>query len=197
MKKFAVLIVVGGILALAGIYMSFTGVYSSPQNEPFSIPAGWDYYYLFEMYLFSGATLKGDFTVTSGTVVDLFMFDDVQYLEYSYSGSAPSLYDVRGMSGSFTLSPVKAGTYYVVLDHGPGNDNSIQSGRINLQITGTDMLCLGPGLALLVIGIILLVMGVKMKKVETAPAQPELFQKDESGVLYYQEPREPRPPSYP
>jgi len=201
MRKFAILLVLGGILLVAGIWLSITGVYSSPQDEVFSIPAGWDYYYVFEMHLFSGATLKGDYTVTSGTPIDLFIFDDVQYLEYSYSGSAPCLYEVKGMSGSFSMSPANAGMYYVVLDHGPGYDNSTQSGRITLHITGTDMLCLGPGIFLLIVGILLMVAGAKLKKQEVVPVSPEPFQRDQSGVLYYQDAkppsRPPQPPTYP
>lgn len=199
MKLSKLLIVFGVILLSVGLILALTGVIHSPSNRTFSIPAGQYYYNYHSESLSAGQTVQMDFTVTGTSTVDVFIFNEAQWNDYSYDGSSASLASASGSQGSVSLKVETGGTYYLVLDHGSGFDGSAQEGSTTTTITGTYVPSVILGTAILVVGILLSVGGSLLRRKETAAAK-DLWQQQEqaAGVVYYQNQQPPnQPPAQP
>ena len=190
MKKFKALMIVGGILLVIGLYVAVSSVYRSPTTITFEIPVGEENYNYVELGLFSGAQLACEFTSNSGPV-DVRLFDEAQYRAYQWDGSGTGIANATGGSASFAVTISKGGKYYITIDHGTGQAGSTQTGRLTYKITGTDVTMLAIGAVLLLIGVIMIAVGLQMKKKEVVP-QPYLPPSAQgTGIIRFDEKKTP------
>ena len=185
MKKFRILVVLGGIFLVIGLLIALGSSANLSKDSTFTITSGTAYYYVYTLSgLFAGEQVTFSFALQSGGTVDVYLLNAAAYSSYSYDLSVPtSLYANPGaVSGSGSVVIPADGTYYLVLNHGSGSSGSAQSGTMSIQATGLNVTVLATGVTLAVVGIALLALGYRMRAVEhpappgyVAPTQVTMF----------------------
>src|SRR5438046_10587251 len=77
-RVFRILLIVGGVLALAGVSLVFSSLGSSSSSTT-SIPAGFRYYMYYEINILASGSLRGDYQEISDGSLDLFVMTQEQY----------------------------------------------------------------------------------------------------------------------
>src|SRR5438477_9451681 len=116
-RVFRILLIVGGVLALAGISLVVSSLGSSSSSTT-SIPAGVRYYMYYEINILGSGSLRGDYQEISGGSLDVFVMTQDQYDSYrtgSNFGSLWSLGSSRG--GTIDVLVPRSGRYFVVGQH--------------------------------------------------------------------------------
>jgi hypothetical protein len=107
-RGWQVLIVVGGILAVAGLYGVVTS-FMVRHTGTSPIPAGWQSYLREEFNVLGAGVLRIDYAATHGTV-DVFVFTEAQHADYVNWGFAEALFAVGdSVAGSFDVSLPESG----------------------------------------------------------------------------------------
>jgi hypothetical protein len=167
------------VIGFIGLAWSFQPTEGSMTAE---LPSGDGYYSGFEVSLWLNGHIAGDFEVVSGDgTVRLFILDEAQYDDYSYDGVvSDSLYYYTGSSGSFSVDLPTTSTYYVVVDH--GSVTTAQTVDIAYEVSGIDIIYLVGGAVLLAIGVVLVIVGMRMKAKAKA-AEPPSARPEASGEV--------------
>lgn len=187
MKRYQLLLILGGIVLVIGIGMAWSSFDSGRQLETFSIPAGSDWHYYFEVSLPLGGAIQIRFSVLSSGTVDTFVFDATHYGLYAQGGSATPVHSETGSTGDYAVTVPRPGTYYVVFEHGAGFDDVEQRVQTIYRVVGVDPVFLGIGASIAIVGVVLAVAGIRAKRKEVPSAVPPT----PSTVKFFEPPRPP------
>ncbi|MCU0852885.1 MAG: hypothetical protein MUC90_06535 [Thermoplasmata archaeon] len=171
MRKSRILIAVGPILVLIGIGLVVGAMLPAEFTETFTIPEG-NYYYAFESTSILGLRIEGEFEVDGLLeTVSFYVMTPEQYDAYATTGATDAEYSVTGHSASFdvSLDTTKA---YLVFEHGLLWTLFSQDITITYTLHGTGLTGLVAGVALAVVGVVLVVFAVRMSKKEAMMAPP-------------------------
>lgn len=206
MRKFRVLVVLGGIFLALGLLFALGAQANDSKDSTFTIPSGAGYYYQYTLSgMFTGEQITFSYGVQSGGTVDVYFLNAAAYSSYSYDLTVPTSLYANTSTGSGTGSVVipADGTYYLVVNHGSGFTTSAQSGQMSIRASGLNLTLLAAGIALVVVGIALLALGYRMRgKAQAAPpgyvspSQVTMFPTSGQGLPPppQQPPREGPPP---
>ncbi len=175
-----ILIVVGIVFVLAGLFLIFYAMSPSGSQDTAPIPPNdlstqTEYFSEYDWSVLSGGTVQGTFTVTNGTPVSVFVFNDADYNAWTNGQNLTGLYNVTAASGTLDLQVSGWNTYHIVFAHGPGYGGQEQDVSVDLTSTGIDPGYFLGGIAAAVIGVALAIFAVLRSR---RPAQQA-----PSGVL--------------
>lgn len=165
MNKGKVLLIVGVVLALIGLAMIVYAILPASQTSSATILNGQGYYVRVEIGGLMNGHISGSYSVDAGTV-DFYILDKTNMNNYHNGGSYVPIQSSAGSSGDFALDLPDSGQYYLVFDHGLASQGIDQVVTVTLKTTGTSIMGLIVGVALLVVGAILALVGVMMRKKE-------------------------------
>ena len=165
MKSFQALIILAGILFIIGVYVIYPPLPLS-DNLAANIPTG-NYYYRISFSIVKENQISGTYSVTGGTNVNVYIFTAGQFDLYRTSQATDNLFKTTGSSGSFSITVLTPGTYYVVFDHAA--NNNAQDVQITYLRDGWNPIFLGTGVALIAVGIALGVLGNRQRRKQEAP----------------------------
>jgi hypothetical protein len=176
-RIFRILLVVGGVLALAGVSLVFSSTGSSSSSTT-SIPAGASWYMYYEFDLLGAGRLRGDYQETTGGSLDVFVLTQAQYDSFRNATDAGSLWSLgSSKGGTIDVSLPGSGTYFLVAAHSMAYQQVDQTVRLTLQVSGISPMPFGSGLALFGAGIAVVSWGMvrrkKRSKGVSTPAVPE------------------------
>lgn len=206
MKAFRVLVAVGGILLLVGLVLALGASANLSKDSNFTIPMGSAYYYQYTLSgMFTGEKVTFTYSLSSGGTVDVYLLNAAEYSAYSYDLTViSSLYANPGTaSGTGSVVIPADGTYYLVVNHGSAFSGTAQSGTMSIRATGLNVVLLGTGVVLAVVGIVVLALGYRSRaKAQAAPrgyvppSQVTMFPAAGQGLppAPGQPPQEPPPP---
>lgn len=185
MKKWKIFTTIASILIIIGIIITLGAtIASGEQTENFTIPSG-PYYFYFEAPQLVGGQVSGDYSISTGSV-SMYFLTESQYNYYQVYGVVfGSLYSTSGSSQTFSVDLPDSGTIYIIFEHGSGYESISQSGTVHFETSGISVMYTMLGVALLVIGIILIIIGTKMKKKEETEGPP-ISQKPTDVTLFDQ-----------
>ncbi len=167
MKRFQAWFVLSGILVVAGVILlippsSLEGTFTG------TIDAG--YFSYLDLNVFKAGQISGRFSEASGRVVTVYVFDSGGFNTFRNEYTPPALVARSGSAGSFSTSFILPGTYYLVIDHGPGLEQSNQTVSLTYSLDGMNSFIIGSGIGSLIAGVGFWVLGSRGKKmVERAP----------------------------
>ena len=155
-----ILIVVGIVLVVAGLFSIFYAMLPAGSRDtaallPNDLTTQTEYYSEYSWSVLSGGTVQGTFTVTNGTPVDVFVFNDADYNAWVNGQNLTGLYNATAASGTLNLQVSGWNTYHIVFAHGPGYGGQEQDVSVDLTSTGTDPGFFLGGIAAAAIGIVL------------------------------------------
>src|SRR5205807_8878237 len=90
-RVFRILLIVGGVLALAGVSLVFSSLGSSSSSTT-SIPAGFRYYMYYEVNILGSGSLRGDYQEISGGSLAPFVMPQDQHDSYRTGPTFGSLW---------------------------------------------------------------------------------------------------------
>ncbi len=180
MKKGKILMAVGALMLIVGLYFTAFAVLPADETIELTIPAG-DYYYYIAYSGLIGGSIEVDYTVADGTV-SIYIFDSDEFAEYGTTGIADHLYTTSGDSGSFTFSVPDSGTYYIVLEHGFLSGILSQDVMLDTTVNGIAITGIVIGVILIVAGVAVAFLGSRMKTRESAATPPP----PQTGVTFFQ-----------
>ena len=152
-RVFRILLIVGGVLALAGVSLVFSSLGSSSSSTT-SIPAGFRYYMYYEVNILGSGSLRGDYQEISGGSLDLFVMTQEQYDYYRTGANFGSLWSLgSSRSGTIDVSLPGTGRYFLVADHGTSYEQTAQVVRLTVHLSGINPTTFGSGLAMLGVGL--------------------------------------------
>lgn len=148
----------GAVFFAVGLYMVLP---DWTVTDTYTDTIGPGQYFWYEVTVFSGGRVKGDFTEKDGRSVSLYVFDQQQFRAFQEGSGVPvGLYSVTEVSrGSYAVSVHVPGTYHIVVRHGVAYEQSSQQVTITLIIDGTNTLVYGVGLTAVAIGVSVWVFG--------------------------------------
>lgn len=148
-----VLLLVGGVLFLSGQTLLAASFLQGAQGDVATIPPGPQWFYVYEIKVLGPSRVAGQFADTAGGLVKLYVFGETQYQVFAFIGLGQSLSSERGPSGSFSADLPGSGTYYLVLAHGDGSEDSAQAVRVSFRVAGIEPDLIGVGSVLIAVGI--------------------------------------------
>ncbi len=177
LRIIAYILIVIGIIGLAWSFQPTEGTTTA------ELPTGDGYYSYIEISMWLNGHVEGDFEVTDGGgTVRFFIFDSAQYDDYSYDGiAADSLFELTSSSGSFSEDLPTTSTYYLVVDH--GSTTAAQTVEITYKISGLDLMYMIGGAVLLAIGVVLAIVGLRMKAKAQGAAPTPVTQTPQTGEV--------------
>ena len=170
MKKGKILTAIGTVIALIGILFLALAILPAEESTDFTIPSG-SYYYAFSYGGLIGGSIEVSYIVADGSV-RVYVFDQHEYDQYYATGSGDHLYTTAGDSGSFSFVLPDMGTYYLVFEHGALSGFLDQDVAITTTINGVAVFGTVLGVILIAGGIVLAIVGRRMKDKEIAQAPP-------------------------
>lgn len=198
MKAFKVLVVLGGILVVIGLLLAVGAPKTLSKDSTFAFPGGAGYYYEYTLSgMFTGEQLTFNYVLNSTGSVDVYLLSADGYSSYSYDLTVPSsLYANPGStSGAGSVVIPADGTYYLVVNHGSDSSALAQSGQMTIRATGLNVTVLAVGIALMVIGAVVLAVGYRMRS-KAQPAPPG-FASTSQVTLFPRSGQELPPPPQP
>ena len=164
LKAFRVLLIIGGVLGLAGISLVASSLGSSASSTT-SIPAGPIWYMYYEFNVLGPGTLRGDYQETTGGALDLYVLTETQYESYRAGTNIGSLWSL-GSSNAGTIDVVLPGSgkYFLVADHGTSYERVRQVVRFSLHLAGIDPTTFAAGIGLLGAGVVVAALGVLKRR---------------------------------
>jgi len=155
-----VLLLVGGVLFLSGQALLAASFLQGTQGTVATIPPGPAWFYVYQIKVIGSSRMSGQFAALAGDVVHLYVFGEKQYELYAFIGWGYGLFSVNGSSGSFAIDLPSSGTYFLVLAHGRGAENSTQDVRVSYRVAGIEPEfitvasgLIAPGIALVAFGL--------------------------------------------
>jgi hypothetical protein len=186
--------IIGAILIFGGIFAAvYIGILPSSDSGTKTIPAGAEWYYVYQVRPLSGGHVSGTFSVEDYGSVVVYVLDQTNYDNLINNGWASStLADTGGESGTFSADLAPTGNTYVVFLHMPGWDGISQSVRISMTVSGIDFTYVVVGIAAMVVGAVLIILARKMmtdqaasmldKPIAPKPSDVTLFQDGEPPI---------------
>jgi len=174
------------ILILVGIIGVAWSLQPTEGTTTGELPAGEGYYSYVKVSMWLNGHVEGSYEVTSGGgTVNFFIFDAAQYADYSSGGiAAQSIFTSTGVSGSFSEDLPTTGAYYIVIDH--GSTTAAQAVKLTYKVSGLDLKYLIGGAVLLAIGVVLAVVGLRMKaKAEATKFSAPVSQEPTGEVVMF------------
>ncbi len=153
-------LVLAAILIIAGLFAMFYGASPSGSHDTAAIPANdatSEYFTQYSWSVLSGGAVHGTFSVTDGTPITVFVYNDADYNAYVNGENLTGLYTVTAASGSIDLQVNGWNTYHIVFAHAPNYTSREQDVSVNLTSTGIDPGYFLGGLAATVIGAVVAV----------------------------------------
>lgn len=189
MKAFQAAVIVGGLLAVAGLWIMIP---SRSSEQSYSDSIGAQEYLYIPLDVFWGGYVSTSYAESSGRSLVLYVFTNDQFVSFTTQFSAPFLASTIGSSGSFSANFPAPGKYYLVIDHGPGNEQTTQAFSLTVSFGGTNTLVLALGSGMIIVGGIIAFLGYRAKKSAegTRPPSPGV-------VLYDQQTPPEKPPTTP
>lgn len=163
-RRGRILLILGAILIAAGF---IAAAYATlPAGTETTAPIApndslYEYFTEFEFSVLAGGTVQGTFSVVNGTPVTVFVFNDADYNAYVNGQNLTGLYTVTAVSGTIDLQVPGFNTYHVVFAHAPGYESQEQDVAVSLTSTGIEPLFFLGGVVAAVIGVALVVVGVR------------------------------------
>jgi len=175
--------IIAYILVVLGIIGVAWSIQPTEGTSTAELPSGAGYYSFIKVSMWLNGHVEGNFEVTSGDgSVRFFVFDSTQYDDYSVDGVASdNMFTMTGASGSFSVDLPTTSTYYLVVDH--GSTTAAQTVDITYKVSGLDIKYLIGGAVLLAVGVVLAVMGMRMKRKSSATTQPSAAQTQPTGEV--------------
>ena len=159
-----VLLLVGGVLFLSGQALLAASFLQGTQGTVATIPPGPSWFYVYQFKVIGSSRMSGQFAALAGDVVNLYVFGEKQYELYAFIGWGNGLFSLNGSSGSFAIDLPSSGTYFLVLAHGPGSENSAQNVRVSYRVAGIEPEFITVGSGLIAPGIALVGLGLWMRE---------------------------------
>jgi hypothetical protein len=159
-----VLLLVGGVLFLSGQGLLAASFLQGTQGTLARIPPGPTWFFVYQIKVLGSSRMSGQFAALAGDVVNLYVFGEKQYELYAFIGWGSGLFSVNGSSGSFATDLPSSGTYYLVLAHGHGSENSLQDVRVSYRVAGIEPEFITVGSGLIAPGIALVALGLWMRE---------------------------------
>jgi len=158
------LLIIGGVLGLAGISLVASSLGSSASSTT-SIPAGPIWYMYYEFDVLGPGNLRGDYQETTGGALDLYVLTEAQYQSYRAGTNMGSLWSL-GSSNAGTIDVVLPGSgkYFLVAGHGTSYENVRQVVRFSLHLAGIDPTTFAAGIGLLGAGMVVAALGVLKRR---------------------------------
>jgi hypothetical protein len=167
-KGFQVLLIIGGLLIIVGVYLAIPPVPFTSSHTA-NLPSGGNYYYELGLQVGKGGHISGTFSELSGNTIVLYLFNSAQYGAYRSGSVYDSMFQTSGTTGSFSANVLTPGAYYIVLQHGANTANQAQNVQVSYTIDGMNLIYLGSGLGVLIVGLVLAAFGYRRKSKVTPP----------------------------
>lgn len=168
MIRISIVLVLGGMLFLAGQGLMASSFLPGDRTVDGTIPAGPEWFYVYRVEVLGPARVEGHFADPTGRPVDFFVFAQSEYDVYAQVGLSEPLFAGQGSGVDFSVPLESSGTYYLVLDHGDGFEWSVQEVRMSVRILGIEPQFLVVGLALIGSGIVAVAMALRRKAAHPA-----------------------------
>lgn len=168
-----ILAIVGVVLLVIGAIVAWYGASPASVQDTSLIPPDDTQYQYFTEYDFSvlaGGTVQGTFSVLNGTPVTVFVFNDADYNSYVNGANLTGLYTATAVNGTINLAVTGWNTYHVIFQHPPSYNTTYQAVSVNLSSTGIDPSFFLGGMAAILIGLGLVVFGVRRLRAPQAQA---------------------------
>lgn len=182
MRAFRLLISLGGILLIVGVYLVLPpSSVSGSQNA--SIPSGANYFYRIGFDVYKAGRISGTFSETNGSGITLYIFTQDQYAAFKAGQSTNNLFTAVGSTGSFSASVAYPGTYYITMQHGSAFTGQTQNVQVSWLLDGSNPTILGIGFTVLAAAVVMIVIGYrKMARAQPPPSATDVirFDKPES-----------------
>ncbi len=162
---FAYLLIIGGAIMLLWSFQPVS------ETKTIEIPADGGIFYRVTVSGWMSGHVSGSYTTDVGSV-NVYVMDKAQYDVYWYElNGDDTMYAHSGTEGTFSLDLPSTSTYYICVDHGM-SDSIAQTVTLKIKITGIEMMWLALGAVVLIIGVLLAVVGMRMKAKERAAMPP-------------------------
>ena len=164
LEAFRILLVIGGVLGLAGSSLVASS-FGSSSSSTTSIPAGSIWYMYYEFDVLGPGSLRGDYQETTGGALDLYVLTEAQYSSYRTGTNIGSLWSL-GSSNAGTIDVVLPGSgkYFLVADHGTSYEGVRQVVRFSLHLAGVNPTTFAAGIGLLGAGMVVAALGVLKRR---------------------------------
>jgi len=167
MNRSKVVSIVAYLMIVAGAIGILWSIQPESNTDTVELPTDAGIFYRMTVSGQLSGHVSGDFEVDVGTV-NFYILDSEQYEAYSYDlDPGDSLYSQTGTSGSFSVDLPDTSTYYVCVDHGIGIGPG-QTVTIHVKVSGITVMFMAGGAVALVIGVVLAILGFRMKAKEKA-----------------------------
>jgi hypothetical protein len=166
-KAFQAFLILGGIILIIGVYFIIPPIPVTGSGNA-SIPAG-AYYYRFSFSVVKAGRLSGTFSEASGNSITLYIFNAAQYSTWQETGTVDHMFETIQATGSFSASIQSPGQYYIVLTHAAGTGGLIQNVQVNYSLDGMNIVFLGSGIILVIVGASLVYAGYTRKRKTAIP----------------------------
>jgi len=140
-------------------------------NAAYQLPVGRSYCAYLGFDTATGGSLDVAFNVTTGTVAE-YVMTSAQYDAFFAGGSPFSLAWAMGARGTFSGSLPSAGTYYLVICHGPGYENTAQTGLTTVTVNAVSAAPFYAGIGGIVLGVVFSVVAFSLQRRPAKPAPP-------------------------
>ena len=188
MRKSKIFTNIGAVLVVVGLLAVGYGVLPGDESDTFTIPGGSEYYYVIETKDIINLEISGDFTVTDGTAVALFVFTPDQYDDFAAGTGTASLYHITAEAAEFSVADEGSSKLFIVFMH--AGSYTAQEVSYNLSASGIIIMLVVAGAILMATGAVMVVFALRVKKGEVAAAPP---MPQTSDVVRFDEPKPPAP----
>ncbi len=151
-RTLRLLLILGLILAIAGVAALAYSTQLPEQAGVAPIPAGWEFYNEVHWAFLDGGTIQGTFQEANNTPVNVLVYNDADYNAFVNTDNRTPIVNVTEASGTISLSVSGFDTYHVVFQHPPGYENVSQNVTVDFTATGMDPTFAVGGIAVIAIG---------------------------------------------
>ena len=184
--------IIGAILIFGGIFAAvYIGILPSSDSGTKTIPAGAEWYYVYQVRPLSGGHVSGTFSVEYGSI-DVYVLDQTNYDNLINNGWASFfLGSTGGESGTFSADLAPSGNTYIVFLHMPGWDGISQSVKISVTVSGIDFTYVVIGIIAMIGGAILIIVARKMIRDQSTSSLDKPLAPKPSDVILFQDEKPP------
>ena len=170
-----------GIFILVGIYLLIP---PTPVGGVINGTLDPGYYGFYQVDVLKAGRISGSFFDSQDEPVQIYVLDSGQYNSFKSTGNMQSLFVTEGISGTFSTTFQVPGTYYLVMRHGPGFEQSSQSLTVYYNLDGLNLTFLSTGLAAVAGGVLLGAIGRSR-----AEAERNAIARAQNARLFWQPPQ--------
>lgn len=163
LKIYKFLLWIGPLSLLLGGFGIFSELFLAGSGDNSILPTGAQSHSDYVIYPVSGQTLSVDYTVGSGSVVDIYLLAPSEFEKYKATQPFDYLYYTHGDRGSFTYDFEVDGTFYMVVDHASGYYSEAPRVDIHYALLGLNARNLLVFSGFLVAGIVFTLIGMRQK----------------------------------